>query len=310
MRKYKVKPEFEKFKKFRMPKNLFLIKLFNIFLKLSNLFIRTPKNILYEKKYIYTRDQKKIAISVYSPITQNDILPVLLYYPGGGFMMSPNIMHKKGAILIAIEAQCRVIIVHYRLAPKYIFPIPLFDSFDALTWVYNQAEMLKIDKDKIALAGDSSGGSLVAGVVLMSRDQNGPKICSQILIYPALDKLSATGSSRRKFKNAPVFNTRNFAFINKIVYKKGYFGLKNYAYPLTEQSYIDLPPTYIETAEFDCLHDDGVRYASVLKKAGVPVVLFETKGTFHGYDAAPDSPLIQVCMKKRIETLKSAFGTN
>ena len=307
MKNYKVKPEFEKFKKFRMPKSLLIIGFLNLVLKFTNLFVRSPKNVFLEKVKIMTRDQKKITLLIYSPMDNKEILPCLLYYPGGGFMMSANMVHKKSASLIAVETNCRVILVQYRLAPKYIFPTALFDSFDAFNWVYNQSESLKIDRNKIALAGDSSGGSLVAGLTLMSRDQNGPKPCLQILIYPALDKLSAIGTSRRKFRNVPVFNTKNFAFINKIVYKKGYFGLKKYAYPLTEQSFTDLPPTYIETAEFDCLHDDGVRYASVLKEAGVQVTLVETKGTFHGYDAAPDSPLTQKCMKKRLEVLKLSF---
>lgn len=307
MKKYKVKPEFEKFKKFRMPKSLFAIFFINLFFRFTNLFVKVPENVGVQKRYVPTRDNKQIKLTIYSPISNQDNLPCLIYYPGGGFMMGANIAHKKAASLIAIEAKCRVILVHYRLAPRYLFPTALFDAIDAYKWIHEQAEELNINDKLIALGGDSSGGSLVAGLTLMMRDESGPKARLQILIYPALDKLSADSSSRRKFKEAPVFNTRNFAFINKIVYKKGYFGLKNYAYPLTNQSFSDLPPTYIETAEYDCLHDDGIRYADVLKKAGVPVTLVETKGTFHGYDAVMDSPLTKRCMNKRLTALKSAF---
>ena len=308
LRKYNVKPEFERFKKFHMPRNLFAMFVFNQLMKFTNLFVISPKNIKVSKKHMITRDQKQILLTVYSPQTYEGNLPCLIYYPGGGFMMGANMVHKRTASQIAILAHCHVILVHYRLAPKYLFPTALYDASDAFLWIVNQAEEYHIDKSKIAVGGDSSGGSLAAGTLLMMRDQNGPKACLQVLIYPALDKLSADSSSRRKLKTTPVFNTRNFAFINKIVYKNGYFGLKNYAYPLSNDSFINLPPTYIETAEFDCLHDDGIRYSAALKEAGIEVVLVETKGTFHGYDAEAKSPLVKKCMMKRIEALKKAFS--
>ncbi len=308
MRTYRVKPEFEKFKKYRLPRNVVAIAFLNLFIKISNLFVRSPKNVNVQKKYVITRDQKRIKLTVYSPLSYHGDIPCLLYFPGGGFMMGANSAHKRTSALLSEKVNCHVILVHYRLAPRHLFPTALFDAVDAFHWVYDRAKEFSVDKSKIAIGGDSSGGSIAAGVALMMRDQKGPKACLQVLIYPALDKLSADYSSRRKFDDAPVFNTRIFAYINKIVYKKGFFGLKNYAYPLVEQSYVNLPPAYIETAEFDCLHDDGVRYASALKTAGVPSTLVETKGTFHGFDAVAKSPVTRKCMKQRIVVLKSAFS--
>ena len=68
-----------------------------------------------------------------------------------------------------------------------------------------------------------------------------------------------------------------------------------------------MPPAYIETAEFDCLHDDGIRYAEALKAAEIPVMLIETKGTFHGYDTVMTSPVVQQCMHQRLARLREAF---
>ncbi len=308
MRTYRVKPEFEKLKKFRLPRSLIAIGCINSFIKITNLFVRPPKNVAVQKKYVTTRDHKLIHLTIYSPLSYHGDLPCLLYFPGGGFMMDANSAHKRASALIAEKVNCHVILVHYRLAPRHLFPTALFDAIDAFKWVYDKAEELCIDRTRIALGGDSSGGTIVAGATLMMRDQMGPKACLQILVYPALDKISANYSSRRKFDDAPVFNTKVFAFINKIVYKKGFFGLKNYAYPLMEQSYADLPPAYIETAEFDCLHDDGVRYASALKTSGVSVMLVETKGTFHGFDAVMNSPVTHKYMKQRIDALSLAFS--
>lgn len=307
MRTYKVKPEFEKFKKFRLPRNIIAIALINLYIKISTLFIRSPKNVTIQKLSVPTRDQKNIKITFYSPLSYKGDIPCLIYFPGGGFMMVAHSAHRKTSPLIASEVNCHVMLVHYRLAPKHLFPTALYDALDAYQWICDRSKEFHIDKSKIAIGGDSSGGSIAAGAALMIRDQNRPKACLQVLIYPALDKLSANYSSRRKFDDTPVFNTRIFAYINKIVYKNGFFGLKNYAYPLTEQSFENLPPAYIETAEFDCLHDDGVRYAFALNNAGVKATLVETKGTFHGFDVAPKSSVTIKYMNKRVEALKSAF---
>ncbi|MDZ4197319.1 MAG: alpha/beta hydrolase [Candidatus Izemoplasmatales bacterium] len=307
MKSYAVKPEFEKFKKFHMPRSLCAMKFINFLLKITNLFSKNPKSLRISKETVITRDNHTLAMTMYSPLVKDQTYPCLLYFPGGGFMMGANLVHKSSAATIASQCNCHVILVHYRLAPKHLFPTALYDTVDATIDIHRRAKELWIDPTRIALAGDSSGGSLVAGTLMMLRDFGGPTVCFQMLLYPALNKLSANYTSRRKFKETPVFNTRNFAFINKIVYKNGYFGLKEYAYPLLNPSFDHLPPAYIETAEFDCLHDDGVRYASILQTKDIPVTLFETMGTFHGYDAVSNSLFAQFCMKKRLLALQVAF---
>lgn len=309
MKSNKVKKEFRKLKSFVMPRSVIAIRFINLFLKITTRFTKIDRNVIVNRQMIQTRDKKNIIITIFSPERSSGILPCLVYYPGGGFMMGMTLAHKRSAAIIVSRLQCKVILVSYRLAPKHLFPTALYDAVDAYKYVYTNAEELGIDPKRIAIGGDSSGGSLTAGVALMVRDEKSPKPCLQLMLYPALDKVSLNTKSRRKFRDTPVFNTKVFAFMNKIVYKNGYFGMKNYAYPLTEESLVDLPPAYIETAEFDCLHDDGVRYATALRKAGIPVTLVETKGTFHGYDTVMTSPVVQQCMHQRLGRLKEAFGT-
>jgi acetyl esterase/lipase len=129
-----------------------------------------------------------------------------------------------------------------------------------------------------------------------------------MMLYPALEQENVDFPSRKLYVDTPMFNTERFAFIEKHYYKNGYLGMEKYAFPLRTRSYEGLPPFYIETAEFDCLHDDGVIAAETLRKAGIPVTLVETKGTFHGYDAIEISPVTKECLRKRVEALKKAFG--
>ena len=74
--------------------------------------------------------------------------------------------------------------------------------------------------------------------------------------------------------------------------------------PVEGESFAGLPPAYIETAEFDCLHDDGILYAELLQKAGVEVTLNETKGTMHGFDIATKAPTTREAMRQRIAYMK------
>lgn len=307
MKSNPVKKEFRKLKSFVMPRSVMAIRIINCILKVTTHLTKLDPNVVVQKGTVKTRDGKSIVTTTFSPKTSSGTLPCLLYFPGGGFMMGMTPAHKRNAAIIVSRLQCKVILVSYRLAPKHLFPTALFDAVDSYKEIHAHAEELGIDPDRIAIGGDSSGGSLAAGVALMIRDEKGPRPCLQILLYPALGKVSLKTRSRRKFTDAPVFNTKVFAFMNKIVYKNGYFGMKNYAYPLTEISLQDLPPTYIETAEYDCLHDDGVRYAAALKDAEISVILIETKGTFHGYDTVMTSPVVQQCMHQRLARLREAF---
>lgn len=308
MRSNPVKKEFRKLQSFVMPRSIPAIRMINWILKFTTYLTKTDRNVEIQKKTVTTRDGAKIAIDIFSPMNSTRILPCLVYFPGGGFMMSMTPAHKRNADIIVSRLECKVILVSYRLAPKHLFPTALFDAVDAYKDICARADELGIDPLRIAIGGDSSGGSLTAGVALMMRQENGPRPILQLMLYPALGQVSLNVRSRRKFSDAPVFNTKVLAFINHIVYHNGYFGLKQYAFPLTQESFIDLPPAYIETAEYDCLHGDGIRYAEVLKDAGIAVMLVETKGTYHGYDTVMTSPVVQQCMHQRLARLKAAFG--
>ena len=101
------------------------------------------------------------------------------------------------------EVRCKVVIVHYRLGKPY--PEPVKDCYRALTWVARNADALGIDRERIAVIGDSAGGALAAAVTLIARDKKGPSICFQMLINPVADK-NMTSWSMRQFVDSPGWN--------------------------------------------------------------------------------------------------------
>src|SRR3979409_1396335 len=114
-------------------------------------------------------------------------LPVLVFFHGGGWGVGDIESHDTGCRHLANRAECAVVSVDYRLAPEHKFPAAVEDCFAATSWVAQEAAALGIDRDRLAVGGASAGGHLAAGVSLMARDRETPKLRCQALLYPAVD---------------------------------------------------------------------------------------------------------------------------
>lgn len=265
----------------------------------------TDDEMTVTKKWISGYRGEEIAVDVVEPKgveTDN----CLVLYHGGGFFFAAAEYHYQLAKAYAVETPCKVILVDYRLAPKYPFPIPGEDCYAALLWTMENAEILGISKEKIAVGGDSAGGCLAAAVSMMARDRIGFKPRFQLLVYPYTDQRMDSDSNRR-FTDTPMWNSR----LSKIMLG-GYITNEvadiAYVSPIEADEHTNLPTAYIETAEFDCLHDDGIGYAEKLRNAGVAVEVNETKGTMHGFDIAQDAPTTKAAIKKRIDFMRRHFA--
>ena len=252
-------------------------------------------------------DGSEIPVFVISPRGLAVTSPCLVYYHGGGFFFEGAPYHYKLAKRYALACNCRVIFVQYRLAPKHPHPIPVRDCYAALRWTFENAERLKIDREKIAVGGDSAGGALAAGVCQMARDSGTDMPLFQLLIYPVTDRRMHYDSCRT-FTDTPMWNAKL-----SVKMWQGYVQKENtadlaYASPMEAERFDSLPAAYIESAEFDCLHDEGIAYAVALENAGVDVTRNETKGTMHGFDIAEKAPTTQAAVKARIEFMKRHFG--
>ena len=229
-----------------------------------------------------------------------------MLYHGGGFFFEGAGYHYHNTKAYALSVPCKVLFVQYRLAPKHPFPIPAEDSYEALKWAYENSEKLGISKEKIALGGDSAGACLTAAVTQMARDRNlGINIRFQLLIYPFVDQ-SMSSESNRKFTDTPMWNST----LSKQM-AGGYVQNPNvenfvYASPI-EGNCENLPKAYIETAEFVCLHDDGIHYAEKLRGEGIAVELNETKGTMHGFDIVQKAPTTKAAVAARVDYMSRMF---
>ncbi len=278
----------------------------NLVFKIS-MFFTKPKKGIREKRFVFRGYQhQKVKLSVYELKDQIGKAPGLLYIHGGGFQIQGTPVHEHLVANIMKETKQKTVYVDYRLAPKYSFPTALEDCYHALLWMVEHADFLNIDISNISIAGDSAGGNLATAVALLSRDRKGPKIQRQMLLYPVIDQEQKT-KSMLEYDDVPMWNSLLNKNMWEVYLKNGDFGMIQYASP----SYADLkglPDTYIETADYDCLRDEGILYAKRLKAEGIRVVEHHTKHTVHGYDAVFYSRLVKNLTKERIYFLRGKIN--
>ncbi len=306
MSKYPIKKEFFPFSNFTPP-------ISEKFLAMAVPHMKVPKYIYKDKELDVNRhevesyDGEKIECFLMSPKSIDGKAPCLIYIHGGGFVLPAAGYHYKNAMRYAKEAGCKVIFVNYRLAPKHPYPVFYEDCYSSMCWAYDNAEALGIDTSRIGIGGDSAGSTLAVGVCMMAKDRTHPvKFLFQMLPYPYLD---ARGNSEscKKYTDTPMWNSSLSDRIGPMT--KVDRNALNYVYysPVEAESFEGLPPAYIETAEFDCLHDDGILYAEKLRAAGVDVVLNETKGTMHGFDIVQRAETTKAAVESRIVFMRKAF---
>ncbi len=238
-----------------------------------------------------------------SPKGEKRKLPCLVYFHGGGFVFKAARYHYRNAAAYA-RTGCRVLLVDYRLAPKYAYPVPNEDCFAAYAWAAEHAAELAIDPARLAVGGDSAGGCLAADVIFRAYRAGLPAPRFFMLVYPVLDRRMQM-QSMQAFSDTPMWNAR----LNKKMWQY-YLADGQYRSPAEEGDFSFFPPTYLETAEYDCLHDEGVAFAEKLREQHVPVTVRETSGTMHGYDIVRRSAITQESIMARCAALATALGTS
>lgn len=306
MSKYNIHNDFKPYEKIALPLKPFLFPLMNMIIEMKDRITRLPKEIKETRVRIRGYQDKKIKVTIYEPIIIEKKLPCLIYFHGGAFVIKATPYHKNLIFQYVLKTPCKVIFVDYRLAPKNPYPIGVEDCYAAYEWVCNHTRKLDIDKNRIAVAGDSAGGALAAAVCQMSRDRKASAICFQMLIYPVTDERQLT-KSIKNYTDTPIWNSILNKRMWKLYLKNGVLHHKEYASPMEAVTFEHLPNAYIEVSEFDCLHDEGINYAEALKKGGAQTELYKTKGTIHGFEIAEKSEIVQQCVERRIKALKRTF---
>lgn len=265
-----------------------------------------PKGVERWGIQIFSEDGTPVRLTRYRPVGLDWAAPCLVYFHGGGFCMRDAGYIHRYVARYAEGARCEVVFVHYRTADTAPFPTPFEDCYAALRWVWENAPRLRLDRARIAVGGDSAGGALAAACALRSRDEGGPRLCFQLLVYPVTDCRMKT-DSMRKYTDSPMWNAGLNQKMWGLYLRDGVHGMPQYAAPLLARDFSNLPPAYVETEEFDCLHDEGIAYAKALEKAGVQIQIEDVKGTFHGFDFFTGKEIAKVMAEKRIQAIRDAF---
>lgn len=207
-------------------------------------------------------------------------LGVVVFFHGGGWVLSSVDGHDSLARRLAARSGALVVSVDYRLAPEHPFPAPHDDAWAATAWLAEHAEQWGGDPSRLAVAGDSAGGNLAAGVALRARDE-GLALTHQLLIYPCLDR-DVERPSYRDNAEGYFLDAADMRW-----FWDQYVGPEHrhhpYAVPMRAEDLTGLAPALIQTAEYDPLRDEGEAYGERLAEAGVPVTVTRYDGVVHGF---------------------------
>ncbi len=208
-------------------------------------------------------------------------LPVLLYLHGGGFTIGSSATHDILCRELARLAGCMVVSLDYRLAPEHRFPTASHDAWDALTWLAAHAQELGADPQRIAVGGDSAGGTLATVNAILARDAGLP-LALQLLFYPGCAAHQDT-PSHTQFAHGLVLDEPAISwFFGQYAQARAEREDWRFA-PLLAPDVEGVAPAWIGLAECDPLVDEGIDYADKLRAAGVPVDLEIYRGVTHEF---------------------------
>ncbi len=228
------------------------------------------------------RDGHPIGARLYAPEhPANNALPVLVYFHGGGFTIGSINTHDTLCRNLCLNTPCAVLSVDYRLAPEHKFPTAAHDAWDAVRWVHQHADTLGIDTSRIAVGGDSAGGTLAAVCAIWARDENLP-LRLQLLLYPGTTGHQDTKSHQTFAKGYVLEDTHITYFFNHYLNTPEDRHDWRFA-PLYAQDTDGVAPAWIGLAECDSLVDEGIAYADKLRLSGVTVDLEIYRGVVHEF---------------------------
>lgn len=231
------------------------------------------------------RDGQLIDARLYTPASLCGIvglLPVLLYFHGGGYCVGGFDSHDSICRSLAVLTPCCVLHVAYRLAPEHRFPAAVNDVQDAYLWVLSRGAAFALDAARLAVGGDCAGGTLAAGLAITARNRGWPPPVGQVLLYPCTGARQNTDSYRRFARGYWLeIETLQWMYANYLSSEQERFDWRFALLQTKDLS--NLPPALIVLAEYDPLIDEGISYAARLQAAGVTTLLNIYPGMVHDF---------------------------
>ncbi|WP_028549627.1 alpha/beta hydrolase [Paenibacillus sp. UNC451MF] len=247
----------------------------------------------------------EFKVRMYRP-TEHNTLPVIMFYHGGGFVFNRIDDYDPMCSKLAAATGYAIVSVDYHLAPEYTFPVPVDEALYAAEWVYENAESLRVNAEKMVVSGESVGANLAAVVAQQAHKNGLPTISYQILLCPLTDWAGAYESKQAYgsgyFLTSELLNYCANHYLNDDGDKTNPL-----ASPLFGETE-GLPPALIVTAEYDPLRDEGEQYGQKLIESGVKVTLKRYEGMIHLFyamtDVFEDGHDVYTLIEKELRTLE------
>jgi acetyl esterase len=263
---------------------------------------------------IEMRDGAQLNGRIYYPSQPcwGDPLPALLYFHSGGYVVGSLATADSLCRMLAADTQCAVVSVHYRLAPEYKFPYAVNDALDSLSWLHRVAWSLGLDRERLAVGGESSGATLAAVCAVHARDA-GIALALQMLIYPALSARTDTLAHRRYgegyFLTVPVIQWIHATYLRSAEDAHDWRFAPLDGDRNAPSSWKGLAPTWLVSAEYDPLQDEHAGYAARLRSHGNQVEIRFYPSMIHGFFSMGGLiPEAAVAHREAVGALREAFG--
>ncbi|MGW5387109.1 alpha/beta hydrolase [Nocardia sp. NPDC003963] len=247
-----------------------------------------------------------VTVRVFRPAAVSRPVPGLLFVHGGGYVIGNAAMGDRFCATVAARLGVVAASVEYRLAPEHPYPVPLEDCYAGLRWLAEQPE---VDRERIAIAGESAGGGLVAALALLARDRGEIQPVLQLLSYPMLDDRTAARTDIDPRWLRMWSNRANRFGWNSYLGDLGAGPVPPLAAPGRHADPAGLPPAWIGVGTHDLFYDEDLAYADGLRRAGVPCSVYEVRGAYHGFDLVEyAAPVSRVYRNARLTALAAALG--
>lgn len=227
-----------------------------------------------------TRDGTEVPARLYLPTTSEGPLPVIVYFHGGGWLLGSIDSHDVATRRLALASRCAVLSVGYRRGPENRFPTGLHDAVDSVRWVASGGLGDTADAAKLAVAGDSAGGNLATVAMQVLRDEGGPTVRLQLLVYPVASCDLDTGFDMAHEGHILYRDEMQWHQDNYLSHPEERIDPR--VSPLLADL-SELPPAAVIVAECDPLRPQGLQYVDALRRAGVAVDVFDAGTLVHGF---------------------------
>jgi len=253
-----------------------------------------------------------IALRIVRPEKHSGgVLPAVMYFHGGGWILGSKNTHDRLIREIADGARVAVVFVNYAPSPEAKYPVAVEQAYAATKYVAENGSKLNLDSRRLAVAGDSVGGNMAAAVTLLAKQRGGPRITYQVLLYPVTDANFDT-ASYQQFANGPWLTKAAMEWFWNAYAPDPSMRKNPTVSPLQAslEELTGLPPTLLITDENDVLRDEGEAYARKLAQAGVNVTALRYLGTIHDFmmlNAVSDTPAARSAIQLTSISLHNAL---